>query len=82
MAAAQVERAALCLRRFSGAHEPGVRCVRRCSGGIRSLRAARERLHSRSAVYFHPYSNARISCWLVPPDARWDTPRSHTRRPA
>ena len=27
-ASAQVERAGLCLRRFSGAH-PGVRCVRR-----------------------------------------------------
>ena len=32
-AAAQVERAGLCLRRFSGAH-PGVRYVRRWSGGV------------------------------------------------
>ena len=30
----------------------------------------------RAPRYFHPYSDARISCWLVPPDARWDTPRS------
>ena len=32
-AAAQVERAGLCLRRFSGA-QPGVRCVHRLSGGV------------------------------------------------
>ena len=32
-ASAQVERAGLCLRRFSGA-QPGVPCVHRFSGGV------------------------------------------------
>ena len=49
-ASAQVERAALCFRRLSCA-QPGVRWVMvRGAGGVRSLRAARERLHSRSAI--------------------------------
>ena len=60
-ASAQVERAALCFRRFSGAKSRAYGgCAaeseplkRRC--GVRSLRAARERLCTRAPRYFHPY---------------------------